>query len=340
MTCQRGCWIFIWSKKNCRKYLIFVKFVLHLVNQTLQIMKSRFLLPNQLRAFGWLLAVPGFVSGYFALYRNYKIPGFSFSVWLNEFFHHPFSQDLTKTLALFLIIIGLFSIAFSKEKKEDELTVRMRQNALYWSVLISYNIYLVWLIVAIGIELLKLDKDPLAGLADILGISIYNLFTPLIIFISRYYYLRYSKNGEFKVGTMYYLPGKPYKVIAQLISISLLLIITFEFIGSWFFKGDLELKDWTGTLLLLLPIALLIWGYSKRSEEDEFISTLRLESMQLAVYFNYAVLLLANFIFYSLDFMLIMFLNLGTIALFFVLRFSYVLWKNTYSNRVKGTLAL
>ena len=305
-------------------------------------MKSRFLFPNQLRPFGWLLAIPGFALGYFSLYRDYKIPGFSFSFWPNyQFFHAPVSQDLTKTLALLLIIVGLFFMAFSKEKKEDELTARMRQNALYWSVLISYILYLTWLIIVIFIELLKLDKDPLGGLADILNMSIYNLFTPLLIFIARYYYLRYSKNGEYQVGKMYYLPERPYKIIGQLISVPLLLIIIFSFTGSWFFKGDIELKDWTATLMLLLPLSLLIWGYSKRSEEDEFISTLRLESMQLAVYFNYAVLLLANFFFYFLDFMLVMFLNLGTIALFFVLRFSYVLWKSNNENKhVKGILSL
>ena len=312
-----------------------------MVNQTLQVMKSRFLFPRRLKPLGWLLVVPGFVLGYLALYRDYKIPGFSMSVWpASEAFHGPVTQDLTKTLALLLIITGLLFIAFSKEKKEDELTVRIRQNALYWSVLISYIIYLAWLIVAITIELLNLGKDPLGGLADALGISIYNLFTPLIIFIARYYYLRYSKNGEYKVGKMYYLPEKPYKIIGQLISVPLLLLIIISFTGSWFFKGDIELKDWAGTLMLLLPIALLMWGYSRRSEEDEFISTLRLESMQLAVYFNYAVLLLANFFFYFLDFMLVMFFNLGTIALFFVLRFSYVLWKSNNERHAKGILTL
>jgi len=53
------------------------------------------------------------------------------------------------------------------------------------------------------------------------------------------------------------------------------------------------------------------------------------------------VLLVANFFFYFLDFMLIMFLNLGTVALFFVLRFSYALWKSNNENKhVKGMLTL
>src|SRR6185312_6992874 len=149
------------------------------------------------------------------------------------------------------------------------LTAKMRYNALYWTVLVNYSIYLLWLCATLIIELLKLDKDPLGSFADVLGMSIYNLFTPLLIFIARYYYLRYSKNGEYQVGRMYYLSEKPFKMIGQWVSVPLLLLIVFSFTGSWFFKGDLELKDWTSTLMLLLPIALLIWGYSRRSEEDE-----------------------------------------------------------------------
>jgi hypothetical protein len=303
-------------------------------------MKTRFLFPNWLKPLGGILALPGFVLGYLAIYRDYKIPGFGISIWpRSPFFHGPVYQDLTKTLVLVLVIVGLFLVAFSKEKKEDELTARMRQNALYWSVLISYLACLLWLLVTITMELLKLDKDPLGGFADILGISIYNLFTPLLIFIARYYYLRYGKNGEYVVGKLYYLPEKPYKLISKLISIPLLGVILFLFIVTWFGRGN----DISGTgldvVLLFLPLSLLVWGYSKQKNEDEFISTLRVESMQLAVYVNYAVLLLANFSFFFTDFIMVMFFNLGTIAFFFVLRFSYILWK--YNNdHLKGTLAI
>ncbi|MFB9841237.1 hypothetical protein [Mucilaginibacter ginsenosidivorans] len=303
-------------------------------------MKSRFLLPNQMRPLGWILALPGFVLGYLALYRDYKIPGFGMSVRPpGPAYHGLFYRDFTQTLALTLVITGLFLVAFAREKKEDELTARIRYNALYWAVLVNYIIYLVWLILTIAIELLKLDKDPLGSFADIMGMSTYNLFTPLLIFIARYYYLRYNKNGEYKVDKMVYLPERPYKIIGQAVSVPLLVIILFAFVGSWFFKGDTEPKDWITTMFLLLPLTLMIWGYSKRHNEDEFVSTLRLESMQLAVYINYAVLLLANFFFYSIDFMLVMFLNLGTIALFFVLRFNYILWKYNKQNG-KGELAV
>src|SRR3569833_2752456 len=166
-------------------------------------MKTRFLFPHQLRPVGWLLAIPGFVLGYFSVYRDFHIRGLGYtlksaSIYVKGSFYH----DFTNTLALTLVIVGLFLAAFSKEKKEDELTARMRYNALYWAVLANYMVYLLWLIATLTIELLHLDKDPLGSLADILGMSTYNLFTPLLIFIARYYYLRYSKNGEYKTGRM------------------------------------------------------------------------------------------------------------------------------------------
>lgn len=304
-------------------------------------MKSRFLLPHQLRPLGWVLALPGFILGYFAVYKDYKIPHLGISYWPRSVhFNGPIYQDLTNTLALTLVIIGLFFVAFAKEKKEDELTAKMRYNALYWAVLVNYSIYLLWLCATLIIELLKLDKDPLGSFADILGMSTYNLFTPLLIFIARYYYLRYSSKGEYKVGKIFYLPERPYRLMGRLISVPLVVIVFFAFFGSLFFKGgDPEPKDWITMLFLFLPLTLMMWGYSKRNDEDEFVSTLRLESMQLAVYVNYAILLLANLFFYFFDFMSIMFLNLGTIALFFVLRFNYILKKYDTQNG-KGKLAL
>lgn len=303
-------------------------------------MKSRFLLPHRLRPLGWILAIPGFVLGYLIIYRDYEIPGFGFLVRPKSlFFHGSLYQGLTNTLALTLVITGLFIVAFSKEKKEDELTARMRQNALYWAVLVNYLAYVVWLIVNLILSIFISGKNGFDSFNNMGMMCTYNFFTPLVIFIARFYYLRYSKNGEYKVDKLVYLPERPYKFIGQLISVPILIIVLFAFTGSWFFNGDIDPKDWIEYLFLLLPVTLLIWGYSRQKNEDEFISTLRLESMQIAVYVNYAVLLLANFFFYFTDFLVVMYINLGTIALFFVARFNYILWKYNKGN-MKGTLAL
>lgn len=302
-------------------------------------MKTRFLFPHQLRPFGWILAVSGFVLGYLVIYRDYEIPGFGFSVRPKSLlFHGSLYQGLTNTLALTLVIVGLFIVAFSKEKKEDELTARMRQNALYWAVLVNYLAYVLWLIVSLGVSIFS-NGNGFDSFNNMGMMCTYNLFTPLLIFTGRYYYLRYRKNGEYRVDKLFFLPAKPYKLVGQLISVPILLIVLFAFTGSWFFNGDIDPKDWIRMLFLFLPITLLIWGYSRQKNEDEFISTLRLESMQMAVYVNYAILLLANFLFYFTDFLLVMFLNLGTIALFFVIRFNYILWKYNREN-AKGELAI
>lgn len=303
-------------------------------------MKTRFLFPHQFRPLGWVLALPGLVLGFLIIYRDYQIPGFGMAVQPRSiYFHGSIFQNLTNTLALMLVIIGLFLVAFSREKKEDELSTRIRQNALYWGILVSYLLYLAWLIINLILSALKLDKDGLASVNSIGELCTYNLFTPLIIFIARYYYLRYSKNGEYKVDKLFYLPARPYKLIGQFISVPLLVIIIFTVTGSWFFKEDPNLKDWIQVFLMFLPVTLLVWGYSRQKDEDEFISTLRLDSMQLAVYVNYAILLLANFFFFFTDFLMVMFFNLGTIVFFFVLRFNYILWKYNNEN-LKGNLVL
>ena len=127
----------------------------------------------------------------------------------------------------------------------------------------------------------------------------------------------------------------------MLISIPLLMVVLVLFIGAWFTNRSIDISG-TGidVMLLFLPLSLLIWGYSKQKDEDEYTAHLRLESMQLAIYGNYAMLMLANIFFYFLDFMVVMFLNLGAIAFFFVLRFSYILWKNKHDKHMKGMLSL
>jgi len=303
-------------------------------------MKTRFLLPHQLRLVGWLFALPGFVLGYFVLYSDFRIPGFGISLSPNShFFPNPQYEDLTNELALILVVVGLFLVAFSKEKKEDELTARIRQNALYWAVLVNYLLYLLWLLLVITIELSGRNKLVLGHLGDPLEVSIYNLFTPLVIFVARYYYLRHSKNDEYKISRLFYLPEKPYRLLGQITSIPLLIAIVIMFVGPFINKNDVDIPGGWDVIIMFLPVTLLIWGYSRRKNEDEFISTLRLESMQLAVYVNYAVLMIANLFLFFTDFILVLFLNLGTIALFFVLRFNYILW--TYNRKnMGGNLAL
>jgi hypothetical protein len=76
---------------------------------------------------------------------------------------------------------------------------------------------------------------------------------------------------------------------------------------------------------------LLFIAFAREKQEDEFIGKLRLESLQWAVLFNYALLLLATWLIHGLGYIDVMMYNMLTILLFFIIRFHVVLYKNRSS---------
>ncbi|WP_109695946.1 hypothetical protein [Chitinophaga deserti] len=80
------------------------------------------------------------------------------------------------------------------------------------------------------------------------------------------------------------------------------------------------------TMFLLLG-ALLLISYSREKDEDEYISRLRLESLQIAVITNYILLLIASLIWHWLDFLAVMMYNMFTILIIFIIRFHYLLYR-------------
>jgi hypothetical protein len=79
-------------------------------------------------------------------------------------------------------------------------------------------------------------------------------------------------------------------------------------------------------------ISLLLIAFSREKQEDEFISQLRLESLQWAVLINYLLLLAATWIVYQFAYLDVMMYNMLTVLLLFILRFHILLWKNKYST--------
>jgi hypothetical protein len=66
---------------------------------------------------------------------------------------------------------------------------------------------------------------------------------------------------------------------------------------------------------------LLFIAFSKEKIEDEFISRLRLESLQFAVYLNYMILTLQILLVHSTAFLDIMVYNMFSVLLLFIIRF-------------------
>ncbi|MFZ2906769.1 MAG: hypothetical protein WAZ98_11245 [Cyclobacteriaceae bacterium] len=76
---------------------------------------------------------------------------------------------------------------------------------------------------------------------------------------------------------------------------------------------------------ILFLIALVLIAFSEEKDEDEFVSKIRLESLQWSVYINYGLLAIAILFIYDDEFFQVLIYNMYTILIFFILRFYYVL---------------
>lgn len=84
------------------------------------------------------------------------------------------------------------------------------------------------------------------------------------------------------------------------------------------------LDEILGSLLILGGLLL---AFSREKTEDEFIATLRMESLLWATYINYGVLLLSFWFLFSLTFYWVLILNIFTLLLFFNARYYWILFR-------------
>lgn len=315
--------------------MIFVKFILLLVYQTLHVMKSKFLLPNYLRPIGWMLIIPGFILGYLNVFQSYEIAGFGLQLREKGTLFTPAFENFTNELALTLVIAGLLFIAFARLKREDELTANLRLNALYWAVLVNYALYGVFLLLAIFNDIAKTNElfNVIDWLTGNLKFMIYNLFMPLVLFIARFNYLLHKSKTEYQVKPLRVLPYKPYNIIGKVLGIPLAILsipLLVESLGNY-------LGINIDRVFYVLPFIMLVWVYSREKHEDEYINHIRLEAMQVAVYGNYIILLLSNWFLFNIAFLLTLIFNLVTIPLIFIIVFRYRLYKLNKQESKFGT---
>lgn len=88
--------------------------------------------------------------------------------------------------------------------------------------------------------------------------------------------------------------------------------------------------DITLTLIaVLFLVGALIVSFSKEKIEDEFITKLRLSSLLWSVWVHYILLLVAFIFVWGFSFMDVMIYNMFTILIIFIIRFNYILYKNS-----------
>lgn len=94
-----------------------------------------------------------------------------------------------------------------------------------------------------------------------------------------------------------------------------------------------NLTDELVSIIAIISLALI--AFSEEKEEDEWVSKIRLESLQWSVYANYILLILAILSIYEMHFFEALVYNIYTIPILFILRFNYVLRIKFNPNRIE-----
>ncbi|MFD2937264.1 hypothetical protein [Spirosoma flavum] len=92
-----------------------------------------------------------------------------------------------------------------------------------------------------------------------------------------------------------------------------------------------DIQNLTDEIAAIGVIAgLLLIAFSKEKTEDEMISQLRLEALQWSVYANYIILVIAILTVYDTAFFNVMIYNMFTVLLVFIIRFRWLLYRNSH----------
>lgn len=144
------------------------------------------LLPNSFKKPGFILIVIGFALWIYGGISGYNIPWLTIRVpsLFNQVndpdqgFATLINNNVLDEIIALLLIAGGILIGFSKEKTESEFTMAIRHSSILWAVLIWHIILFLGIIFLYDFAFLKL--------------MLYNLFTVLFIFITRFYFLVYK----------------------------------------------------------------------------------------------------------------------------------------------------
>lgn len=147
-------------------------------------MKTKLLLPQKFKAIGFMILAIAIVI--LAIPENTF--GDSLSVNLGLLSNKNLSvgpngeTNLLLTIRLVLFLLSFIFISFSREKIEDEYIAGLRLSSWMWAIAINYALLLIAILTVYGL--------------DFLNILLYNMFTPLVIFILRFNFLLYVNSKK------------------------------------------------------------------------------------------------------------------------------------------------
>lgn len=156
-------------------------------------MKTKYLLPNSWRPYGLVLTLFSVPLVFWWIIAGDQFPFLQIPTpWKYQYrdwnmFQTVFTQNEDGSVSLqivdeilgLLLITGLFILGFSRRKVEDERIAQIRLESLQWGIYANYLV--LFLCICLVYEM------------SFFYIMIYNMFTPLVIFVIRFYWLLYIK---------------------------------------------------------------------------------------------------------------------------------------------------
>ena len=98
--------------------------------------------------------------------------------------------------------------------------------------------------------------------------------------------------------------------------------------GTYAFVTDYDTGYLVNNIAIIGTVSGAILATCSREKiEDEMVRQVRLSSLLVSLYVNYAVLIVCSLLVYDLDFLLVMVYNMFTILLIFMVVFRYRMWR-------------
>ena len=271
-------------------------------------MVSPLLFPRVFRPIGFVLILGGLILGYIFI-----VPGQVIS------FLDSGSGNLTDEFASTFVILGLLFTGFARLKNENERSIQIRLNALYWAVLASFLfLFFYWGLEFVGNEL------KITAFYHMPTLETYYLHILLSIFVARFYYALSRDKNDGPVTSVYLFPYKPWLPAVRCVCVFFFLLIIADTSFSW--VDSLLKKIIPIQVYLLFPANLLMWLWSKEKNENDIQISARLKAMQVAVFINYGLFLIATWSLYSIDYLMAEITGLMSTPIIFLCIFYYKLY--------------
>lgn len=150
-------------------------------------MNNTLLISHRWKTLGWALTIPALLGGIFFIVTDYPDEFLKVNIpaWLERFLWiddglfssntKPQTLSLLDEVIAISLLLGLLLLAFSKEKLEDEWIQHVRLESFQWAILINTLLLMAFTIFIHGFPFLN--------------VMVYNMFTPLLIFVARFYFV-------------------------------------------------------------------------------------------------------------------------------------------------------